>query len=368
MRLWKPSLSILTLLIFHATLQGQNLVPNGSFEEYVVCPGGYTMRPSEFRVPGWRSLTRGSPDYFNSCSGGEAAVPYNWAGVSDAYDGYGYVGIYTWLAIKDYREYLHCKLTEPLVRDSTYRIEFRYKLSSYSKYAVDRIALLLSDSLPTLTNDKPLRVAPTVSFVKDSALTPETGAWEVATAQYKARGGESFLTIGNFADNMSTHSYHIQFRPAQEPMLADAAYYYIDDVKVLGQFAESDEATEQLPVFAGGDPEFNTTYVLQNIQFEFNSYALMPDSYFDLENVVAYLKAHPEVQVDLYGHTDDVGGADYNEALSASRANSAADYLVSKGIHRNRITAIGYGESKPLIDGVTEKAREVNRRVEVKFH
>jgi outer membrane protein OmpA-like peptidoglycan-associated protein len=95
---------------------------------------------------------------------------------------------------------------------------------------------------------------------------------------------------------------------------------------------------------------------------------LMPDSYFDLDNVAAYLKAHPEVSVELYGHTDDVGEADYNETLSANRAKSAAAYLITKGIRKSRISTIGYGESRPLIDDVTEEAREVNRRVEIKFH
>ena len=125
---------LLPALMLSHFLCAQNLVPNGSFENYSSCPGSYSRNPAEFRVDDWRSLTRGSPDYFNSCSEGEAGVPYNWAGVSDAYDGYGYVGIYTYVAIKDYREYLHTKLTAPLIKDSLYHIQFRYKLSSYSKY------------------------------------------------------------------------------------------------------------------------------------------------------------------------------------------------------------------------------------------
>ena len=286
----------LTLLLCSHLVGAQNLVPNGSFEEYVVCPGGYSQNPSEFRVNSWRSLTFGSPDYFNSCSEGEAAVPYNWAGVADAFDGLGYVGIYTWMDIKDYREYLHCKLLEPLIKDSVYRVEFRYRLSSYSKYSADRIALLLSDSLAPKNNDRPLKISPSVSFVKDSALTPETGSWELATAEYKANGNERFLTIGNFADNGSTGHYFIKFRPAAEPMLAGSAYYYIDDVKVIPRYFEL-ETRELLPAFTGADPKLNETYVLQNIQFEFNSYALLPESYFDLDILVKYLSANPGISV-----------------------------------------------------------------------
>src|SRR5688500_14087888 len=222
-----------TIAIFQQAAHAQNLVPNGSFEDYTVCPGSYSEHADEFRVKHWRPLTTGSPDYFNTCSEGEAAVPYNWAGVSDAYDGYGYAGIYTWMNLaKDYREYLHCKLTVPLVKDSLYLVEFRYKLSSYSKYATDRIGLLLSDSIKRFPNDQPLGLKPTLSFVKDSALTAETGSWEIATAEYKAKGNEQFLTIGNFHNNAATGNYHIRFRPESQPMLANSAYYYIDDVKV----------------------------------------------------------------------------------------------------------------------------------------
>jgi len=358
---------LLPAVIFPAMLEGQNLVPNGSFEDYFVCPGSYSQHAAEFRVAGWRSISSGSPDYFNTCSEGEAAVPYNWAGVSDPFDGRGYAGIYTWIAPKDYREYLHCKLNAPLIKDSLYHLEFRYKLSSYSKYSTDRIGLLLSDSLKVFSHDRPLRISPTITFVKDSALTPETGAWELAVAEYRASGDEQFLTIGNFADNQRTNHYFIRFRPESEPMLAQSAYYYIDDVKVLPMFQASPDAEEPL-AFTGDEPELNTVYVLRNIQFEFNSYALMPVSYTDLDKVIHYLRRHPDVSVRLSGHTDDVGNDDYNRTLSVNRAKSVAAFLISGGIQAERISTLGFGESKPLVEGTRQEARDVNRRVEIEFH
>lgn len=358
---------LLSINLFASISEAQNLVPNGSFEAYRKCPGSYSRLAAEFSVPGWRSLSTGSPDYFNTCSEGEAAVPYNWAGVSDPYDGYGYAGIYTWTNLgKNYREYLHCKLDAPLVKDSLYQVEFRYKLSSYARYCTDRIGLLLSDSLQTLKHDRLLKVAPTLTVVKDSALDAETGAWELATMRYRAKGNEQFLTIGNFADNPSTETYYIRFRPDAEPMLAQSAYYYIDDVKVLPLFSVTPERME-LPAFTGENPELNTVYVLRNIQFAFNSYALLPRSYNDLDKVASWLLDHPDVSVRLAGHTDDVGDQRYNQMLSTKRAESAAAYLVEKGIATKRITTEGYGEDRPLIQGETEDARRINRRVEVEF-
>ena len=350
-------------------LCAQNLVPNGSFEEYASCPGSYSRNPAEFRVNGWRSLTNGSPDYFNSCSEGDAAVPYNWAGVSDAYDGYGYAGLYTYMTEpREYREYLHTKLTQPLIKDSLYYIEFRYKLSSYSKYSIDRMGILLSDSMRTMHHDRVLKADATISFVKDSALTPETGAWELAKAEYTANGNERFLTIGNFSDDVNTGSYYIRFRPAAEPMLAHSAYYYIDDVRVTPGFSAPKEDIDVPPTFTGDNPELNKTYVLENIQFEFNSYNLMPDSRYDLDRVVAYMKSHPKVSVELAGHTDSVGDDSYNQELSVNRAQSAAAYVISKGIDRARISVSGYGEDQPIVQGESERAHETNRRVEIRFY
>jgi OmpA-OmpF porin, OOP family len=355
------------LIILSQRAAAQNLVPNGSFEEYSDCPGSYSENPAAFRATSWRALNTGSPDYFNTCSDGGAAVPYNWAGVSEAFDGYGYAGIYTWMNLeKEYREYLHCKLTEPLIKDSVYLVSFRYKLSSYSKFSTDRIGLLLSDSLKPIPNDRPIKFPPTFSFVKDSALTLETGAWELAAAEYRAEGSEQFLTVGNFSDNGSTHFYHIQFRPASEPMLANSAYYYIDDVKVVPKYSSIPKELET-PVLTEADPELNTLYVLDNIQFEFNRYSLLPVSYQDLDKVVIYMLDHPQVSVRLTGHTDDVGSYGYNFWLSDLRAKSAAAYLMSKGIAENRVYAVGYGESRPSIELTTEEAREKNRRVEIEF-
>src|SRR5687768_9376265 len=177
------------LLTLHTGLHAQNLVPNPGFELYRQCPGTHSQAAHEFQVDGWRSATAGTPDYFNTCSGGEASVPHNWAGVSDACEGKGYAGIYAWMnSNTSYREYLQCTLNEPLLTDSTYRISFRFKLSSYSKYSIDRMGLLISDRVPVQKSDDVLRMAPTLSAIRDSALTRSTGLWEKAQMEYRASG------------------------------------------------------------------------------------------------------------------------------------------------------------------------------------
>lgn len=347
----------------------QNLVPNGSFEEYDACPGDYSQDPKEFRVKHWFSASAGTPDYFNSCSNGEADVPHNWAGVSDPYEGAGYAGIYMWMANgTNYREYLQVELSDSLMKDTLYHLEFHYKLSSYSKYSIDRIGLLLSDSLIRLSRDRVFSIAPTLSVIRDSALTLETGLWEEAKILYKASGGEKFLVIGNFFDDRSTKYYKIQFRPTPQPMVAQNSYYYVDAVRVISKYARDQQMLAQIvPDFDLEETRPNTNYVLKNINFQFDSYRLLPPSFTELDKVADYLLRHPRFRVQLFGHTDDQGNDRYNLRLSAARAKNVAEYLASVGVNMNRIEYFGYGETKPLKEGKSEEARATNRRVEIRF-
>lgn len=360
---------LITFLASENSVFGQNLIPNPSFEEYEVCPGDFSQSAYEFRVKHWHSANLGTPDNFNDCSIWEADVPHNWAGVSDPYEGKGYVGIYLWMNnANNYREYLQCKLLQPMLKDSLYEIEFHYKLSSYSKYSIDRIGLMLTDSLVQVKHDQVISTQPTISIIQDTALTKETGYWETARKEYRARGEEQYVTIGNFFDNQTTHHYFIRFSPVQQSMLEKSAYYYIDEVKVIPLFNQSlNKMVEVVTDFKQDQVELDKTYVLKNIQFEFDRYVLQSSSFRELESVVNWLKKNPSTHVVLSGYTDDQGDETYNLRLSENRAKQVASYLVAQGISSSRIEAFGYGKSKPLVEGIAEEAREMNRRVEVKF-
>ena len=119
-------------------------------------------------------------------------------------------------------------------------------------------------------------------------------------------------------------------------------------------------ATVDVVELAPGD-----AVVLQNIQFEFNSSALTADSESGIQILVAFLKRNPELKVELAGHTDNVGNENYNQKLSADRAEAVRKALIANGIDETRLTAKGYGASKPLIPNDTEEHRAVNRRTEM---
>lgn len=107
--------------------------------------------------------------------------------------------------------------------------------------------------------------------------------------------------------------------------------------------------------------------VLRGVNFEFDKATLTANAKTILDGVASELLGYPEIKVELSGHTDARGSDVYNLRLSDKRAASVLKYLVGKGIAADRMTSIGYGETKPVADNETDAGRELNRRVELKI-
>lgn len=105
--------------------------------------------------------------------------------------------------------------------------------------------------------------------------------------------------------------------------------------------------------------------VLRNIYFDFDKATFTTESFNELNKLERMLYENPNISVEISGHTDNVGAADYNKRLSQLRANAVVNYLKNKGIDGRRMKAVGYGEEKPMATNDDEKdGRELNRRVE----
>jgi len=117
--------SILLLLLFSTTLvvKGQNLVPNGGFEQYTSCPNNFAQLDSALF---WHQPTTASSDYFNQCAPLGISVPYNAFGFQQAHSGVAYGGIYLFTGgiPLNYREYCETSLLSPLNAGACYHIEF----------------------------------------------------------------------------------------------------------------------------------------------------------------------------------------------------------------------------------------------------
>ncbi|MFQ5549135.1 MAG: OmpA family protein [Woeseia sp.] len=106
---------------------------------------------------------------------------------------------------------------------------------------------------------------------------------------------------------------------------------------------------------------------LPGVNFASNSDRLLPGAEHVLANAVATLRMHPELVVEVAGHTDSNGNAAYNQGLSERRANTVRDYMINAGANPANLSARGYGEAEPIADNVSAQGRAANRRVELRI-
>jgi len=104
--------------------------------------------------------------------------------------------------------------------------------------------------------------------------------------------------------------------------------------------------------------------VLNGVTFDFNKATLKQESESVLTRAYNAMTANPDVQVEISGHTDNVGSQEYNQTLSLERAEAVRNWLVNKGIASNRMKTVGRGENEPVASNDTDAGRAENRRIE----
>ena len=102
------------------------------------------------------------------------------------------------------------------------------------------------------------------------------------------------------------------------------------------------------------------------VTFDFGKANLKPQFYPALDNVASTLAQYNQTIVEVSGHTDSVGSDAANQTLSVQRANSVGNYLIGKGLVRERFEIVGFGETQPVASNDTDSGRALNRRVEIR--
>jgi len=110
--------------------------------------------------------------------------------------------------------------------------------------------------------------------------------------------------------------------------------------------------------------EVGEAYKINNINFTTNSFEITPKIMLVLNEFIAFLKDNPTVKVAIHGHTDNVGDANQNLALSENRAKEVYNYLILEDIEPSRLSFKGFGSTKPIADNTTEEGKAKNRRTE----
>lgn len=134
------------------------------------------------------------------------------------------------------------------------------------------------------------------------------------------------------------------------------------------QIRELDEVTAGTGVDVSETPDGSGILVnLPEVTFAVDSTTISPNMRAVLDDVAQSMIRYPDSLIDVMGHTDSTGAEAYNLDLSRRRAESVANYLVSRGVGRARIETIGYGEQYPVADNSTPEGRAQNRRVEIRI-
>ena len=124
-------------------------------------------------------------------------------------------------------------------------------------------------------------------------------------------------------------------------------------------------ANSQIQVERQGDQIALTMPSNSSVNFAVNSAELQSSAYGPLNEIAGVLQEYPSTRVDVVGHASADGPGDYNMRLSEQRANTVANYFVSRGVEAVRISAYGRGETQPIASNDTQAGRAANRRVEV---
>jgi OOP family OmpA-OmpF porin len=228
---------ILCCFIISTNLSSQNLVPNPSFEEHTSCPDNEDQLSF---CKDWFNPTYTSPDYYNKCSKGKmSSVPCHFDGCRTPHSGDAYVGIINFdNRFFSYREYIGTKLLFPLKEGSIYIVSMFVSLSDSSQYYNNRFNFCFSNEkkLPELwkTNAYDLLICNSGALVYNDSMRNDNINWHLIQTEYIAHGGEEYLMIGLFKDDLSKKEYnHAKKYNKTKRGNLPYAYYYIDDVSVI---------------------------------------------------------------------------------------------------------------------------------------
>lgn len=342
-----------------ASLQIENIVPNPGFEKYSSTPIGWFYKGKHFTnvVKYWSSPTAASPDVF----GPKVRVPKHWAekgfGKQQAKQGKSMAGI-TLFGCEDgkphCREYLQIQLKESLVIGQGYYAEFWVSHLPRS-IQVDGMGMYFSKSEIKEPTDALLEREPALKA--ERIINNASSNWVKISGKFVATEEADFLIIGNFSSDSLTLTESNHYDPL------NYAYYYVDQVLV-----KKVEPIIDVPVKEDGlsnlEIKRGKVIRLENIFFDTDRAELLPRSYSELDKLLALMQNHPSLVIEISGHTDSVGGRDYNTALSERRAMAVSSYLRTHGINSSRTLFKGYGDSRPIASNSTVEGRQLNRRVE----
>ena len=173
------------------------------------------------------------------------------------------------------------------------------------------------------------------------------------------------VAVQSFADE-ATGEYLVSLPVNKEYALSASfdGYLFFSENFMLKEGSAQEPFRKDVPL---QKIEVGKSVVLKNVFFDTDKFDLKQKSKIELDKLVHFMTKNNTINIELGGHTDNVGSVKSNQILSENRAKSVFAYLVEKGISADRLTVKGYGDTMPIADNTTEKGRAENRRSEFKI-
>lgn len=374
--------------------EGENLVPNGSFESIGKKPKRLGKIES---ATGWVSPTGVRADLFVDTKVEEISVPDNIYGRETAHEGENYAGL-TGFSYNNKvpRSYIMTKLESPMKKGMTYCVKMYVSLSESSKYASNNVGVHFSK--------KALGTDAKVSMILEPSVVHRENDYETMSARfdwtevcgvYVAKGGEKYIALGNFSSNEDTRYERMKKDNGTKDIKVQqivAAYYYVDDVSVRlldqdkGETCDCASGEEGVAystlIYQKVFPETEETtpkerVEMQQVYFAFGKQSITTEGERSLDIIADYMKANPNAKIQIKGYCNtkenEVGAEnDIYADMDNQRIGSIMKYLMAKGIDEGRMIPSRKRDDAPNTeeyrDGDDEETKQAkDRRVTFKL-
>ncbi|HIP37224.1 MAG TPA: OmpA family protein [Crocinitomix sp.] len=369
----KIALSILaiTALLSSNAQDYNDMLENGGFEQVE----GKIKKGGQIHLAvNWMSPTKTGADLF-STKVKQGYGTTNPMGKEDPYEGDCYAGIKVFsYGDKEARTYISAKLKTPLRSGLKYCVKYYVSLAEGSKYASNNIAATFSKKQYNIAEDKSIMAESDILKVGNPVLNAMYG-WDEICGIYTAKGGEKFITIGNFSSNADTKSERLKKPKGFTGQQMISAYYYIDNISVV--LIEEDEDCDCAKPQNVND-EVSIVYSVSPVNpegmkdeqivkysvvyFAKNKSNIEEGADLHLENIAKVMLKNSEYKLKLFVHlsSDEMENA---AELEKARVTAIKKYFMDKGIDGRRVTAEFFKDTKPKDTSGSDLGNAKNRRV-----
>jgi len=356
---------LILALLFNVQIKAQNLIKNPKFDDYSTSldsNSNIVYQPDFWR---YNLKTPNHPIYYSAARVLNPSITNNFHPEADLVRSGQKINYISILLLPNTQR-AYTELVEPLQAGRRYHLQVDVKVYDQSNCISDLIVGFknsLDSNMDTCSYKLRLPFSNSINY--DSLFL----SWITLSSDFIAQGNEKVLIISAGSPQEYTgiiKSYKDKFiinRYNNKLTLK----YFIDNVS-LTPFESEIKRKEYVFYSKNLDSmKMGESLVLQNIFFDFDKYELLKESFPILDRVCKYLAKNEKIIVLISGNTDNIGNDEYNIELSNNRARAVVNYLIKKGISKDRLQYVGYGAKYPIDSNFTAQGRQRNRRIEMKI-